>query len=90
MVIGRSRVKVLDIIDFTRVLEKRTLNLTIQSHMFNITTNFTWGRGTRIHNINIYTVQPLSHSINLANNKVSVSTSSLPPTHLGWPRSVDH
>jgi len=65
-VIGRSRVEVLDIIDFTRVLEKRTPNLTIQSHMFNRTINFTWGRGNRIHSINIHTVQPLSHSINFS------------------------
>ena len=64
--IGRCWVEVLDIIDFTRVLEKRTPNLTIQGHMFNRTTNFIWGRGSTIHNINIYTVQPLSYSINFS------------------------
>jgi len=40
-VISWSWVKVLDIIDFTRVLEKRTPDLIIQSDMFDKTTNFT-------------------------------------------------
>jgi len=56
--IGWCRFEVLDIIDFTGVMGKGTPNVTIQRHMFNRTTNFTWGRGARIHNINIHTVQP--------------------------------
>ena len=62
-VIGRSRVEVLNVVSFTRALGKRTPNLTIQSHMLNRTTNFTMGRCTRIHNINIHSIQSLSNSI---------------------------
>jgi len=65
-VICQSRVEVLDIINFTRFMEKRTPNLTIQSHMFNRTTNFTWERGIKSHSIHIHMVQPLSHSINFS------------------------
>ena len=54
-VIGRSQVEIIDIADLvSRVLGKRSPNLTIPSQMVNETTYFTeWGRGTRIHRIYI-------------------------------------
>jgi len=53
-VIGRSWVEVMNIINFIKVLGKRTLYFTVQSYMLNKTTNFTGGTGTRIHSINIH------------------------------------
>jgi len=55
-VIGRSRVEILNIVHFTRVLGKRTPILTIESYMLNRTTNFTCGKGTGIYNVNIHSV----------------------------------
>jgi len=82
-VISQSLVEVLDIIDFARVLKKRTPNLTIQSHMFNRTTNVTWGRGTRIHSIHIHVVQPLSHSINISRKQNKCINFKLTSNSLG-------
>jgi len=48
-VIGWSRAEVLNIVNFTRALGKGAPNLAIQSYMLNRTTNFTRGRGIRIH-----------------------------------------
>jgi len=61
--VGQSGVKVLSIVNFTRVSRKRAPNLAIQSYMLNRTINFTRGRGTGIHNINIHSIQSLSHNI---------------------------
>jgi len=82
-VIGRCRVEVLGIIDFTRVLGKRTPNLAIQSHMFNRTTNFTWERGIRIYSIHIHTVQHLSHSINFSRKQSKFINFKLTSNPLG-------